>query len=389
MSEVLFLRNPSLDRSAAYGPDRLPLTPEGAATAQRAIRSWPGYAPTPLRELPGLASAAGVGRVHYKDESGRFGVGSFKALGGAYGVLRVLQRALAERHGVEAGPADLVSGRYADLTRELVVTCATDGNHGRAVAWGARRFACRAVVYLPEHAHRERGEAIAALGAEVVWVEGSYDDAVDRVLAEAGDRLVVADTGGVGAAVTRDVMHGYTLIVEEALEQLGGEPSTHVFIQAGVGGLAAAVIAPLWWRYGPDRPVSVVVEPTRAACLLAAARAGGPRRLDGAIDSFMGCLAAGEASSAAWPVVGPGADAFLALPDDAARDAMRAMLAGAFGDPPVEVGESGVAGVAGLLAATADPAIRDPLGLGPAARVLLLGTEGPNVAAVRRELADG
>lgn len=405
MTTARFLQNPRANRADPWEATPRLLTREGAAAAAAEIQAWSDYAATPLRSLPGLARAAGIAGIWYKDEANRFGVGSFKALGGAYGVQRVLQRTLHEHHGVEASVEELVEGRYRELTQALVVTCATDGNHGRAVAWGARRFGCRAVIYLPQHAHPERAAAIAALGAEVVMVDGSYDDAVDRAIRDAEsvnrltngpgaadprrDRLLVADTGDPDTApVALDVMHGYTVITREVLDQLSaGELPTHVFVQAGVGGLAAAVIAPLWWRFGPDRPVTVVVEPTRAACLMAAAEAGRPHRIAGDIDSFMACLSAGEASGAAWPVVGEGADAFLAIPDEGARDAMRAMIRGDFGDERVQVGESGVAGVAGLLALAEKAAWRGAVGLGPDARVLVIGTEGPNVEAVRREIA--
>ncbi len=332
------------------------LDAEGYEAARREIASWPGYAPTPLRSLPGLAREAGLGAVWYKDEAERFGLNSFKALGGAYAVRR------------------LVGNRGSDIT----VCTATDGNHGRSVAWGARTCGCRAVIYIHATVSEGRKEAMEAFGAEVRRVAGNYDDSVRQAAADADENgwFVVSDTSYEGyREIPKDVMHGYAVMAEEAIAQLPAAPS-HVFVQGGVGGLAAAILAPFWWRFGAARPRFVVVEPETAACLYASAEAGRPAVVAGDLDTVMAGLAAGEVSLLAWEILEAGADGFMTVNDESARVLMRRLAEGLDGDPPIVAGESAVAGLAGALAAREDPAMRDQLGLGPESRVLVFGTEG-------------
>ena len=212
--------------------------------ARKAISGWAGYAPTPLHRLPSLAAEAGVASVHYKDEAGRFGLGSFKALGGAYAVARVLVRRAAEQ-GVTLTLDDLAAGRAADFARTVTVTCATDGNHGRSVAWGAQRFGARAVIFIHSTVSEGRRAAIARFGAEVRRTPGNYDDSV-RIAdetAQAEGWTVVSDTSYPGYTdIPRDVMQGYEVMAAEALDALDAPP-THLFLQTGVGGMAAACAA--------------------------------------------------------------------------------------------------------------------------------------------------
>jgi diaminopropionate ammonia-lyase len=375
------VRNASARREAPFGEaERRVLGLDAIRAARAEIETWPGYAPTPLRPLPGLAGRLGLGAVLYKDEGRRFGLGSFKALGGAYAVLRLLQRHLRDRHGVEAGAAELLAGRHRALAREVTVATATDGNHGRSVAWGAERFGARCVVYIHEGVSPAREEGIARYGAEVRRVPGGYDDSVRRCAADAAARgwRLVADTSADGGwEVPAMVMQGYGLLAEEALEQAAGRaPFTHVFVQAGVGGLAAAVAAVMWQRLGAGRPRIVVVEPERADCVFRTVAAGRPTPVPGEADTFMACLAAGEVSPAAWEILRTAADDVLALPDEAAGDAMRALADGVGGDRPVVAGESGCAAAAGLVAAALDPRLRERLDLGRESRILVIGSEG-------------
>lgn len=369
-----------LARRDAYGErERAVLNRAAGAIAAAEIGSWPGYAPTPLLLLDGLAARLGLGAVLYKDEGRRFGLKSFKALGGAYAVLRTLQTALARR-GIEASAADLIAGRHRERVRDVTVATATDGNHGRSVAWGAGLFGCRAVVYIHEGVSREREAAIAAYGARMRRVPGGYDDSVRAVARDAAANgwTLVADTSSEGGRdVPRLVMQGYTLIAEEVLAALaGGPPLTHVFVQAGVGGLAAALAAHFWETLGAARPRLVVVEPILADCVFRTVAAGRPVTIEGSTDTFMACLAAGEVSPVAWEVLEGGLDDVVALPDEAAMDAMRLLADGVGGDPPIVSGESGAAAAAGLLAAALDPTLRATLGLDATARVLVIGSEG-------------
>jgi diaminopropionate ammonia-lyase len=354
----------------------------GRAAALAEITTWPGYAPTPLVALPGLAAACGVATLAFKDESGRFGLGSFKALGGAYAVARHLIRCLAAE-GIAASSAELAAGRFADRTRAITVTCATDGNHGRSVAWGAQRFGCRAVIYIHETVSEGRAEAIARYGAEVRRVPGTYDDAVRRAAEDAAREgwTVVSDTSYPGyTEIPRDVMQGYRLMAEEALAEwqaLFSSPPTHVFAPGGVGGVAAAVAAELALFFGQAAmPVLIVVEPDRADCLLRSAEAGTPVAVPGELDTMMAGLACGEVSILAFDELLFRAHAFMAVPDEAVAPCMRLLAKGIGGDRRVVAGESAVAVLAGLILARNDADAARSLGLGPDSRVLLFGTEG-------------
>jgi diaminopropionate ammonia-lyase len=368
------------DTAYADGARDAILSERAFAVAKAEIGSWPGYAPTPLVSLPGLARALGVGAIHYKDESGRFGLGSFKALGGAYAVLRLLQDIIRKETGAVAGSAEIAAGGHAGLAAGVTVCCATDGNHGRSVAWGARTFGCACVIYVHATVSQARCDAIAAYGAEVRRIDGNYDDAVRRasVDAAANGWHVVSDTSYPGYVdVPRDVMQGYAVMVDEALGQLpAGVRPSHVFVQGGVGGLAAGVCSLLWERLGAARPAFVVVEPRDADCLFRSAAAGEPVAVDGALDTIMAGLACGEVSLLAWEILRPGADAFLTIPDASAEEAMRILADAPFGDRPIVAGESAVAGLAGLIEAKAQPGMPARLGLDADSVVLVFGTEG-------------
>jgi diaminopropionate ammonia-lyase len=370
--------NPRALPEAPYGRvQEAVMDSAGHDAALDEIGRWPGYAPTPLVALDDVARALGIASVQYKDEGGRFGLGSFKALGGAYAVRRHLAGLLEARLGAPVTTADLLDGRHRALTETVTVTTATDGNHGRSVAWGARLFGCRAVIYIHATVSAGRQEAIEQYGAQVVRTPGNYDDSVRQAAADAAANgwTVVSDTSYAGYRdIPRDVMNGYTVMVEEALRQWpGAAPPTHAFVQGGVGALPAAVAAHLWRRLGVRRPRFIVVEPEHAACLLASARAGKPVAVTGALDTMMAGLACGEVSELAWDLLVRGADAFMAIPDQGAIDAMRLL---AERQPPVVAGESAVAGLAALRALAADPDASAALRLGPDSRVLLFGSEG-------------
>ncbi len=365
-------------------PGVVVLNAGGFRRARAEIEGWPGYEATPLLDLPEAAGRAGVASVHLKDEAPRFGLGSFKALGGAYAVLGVVQSALARRGGAaNATAAELEAGGHSGAGH-VVVCCATDGNHGRSVAWGARRFGARCVIFVHEGVSAGRIEAIAAYGAEVRVVPGTYDDSV-RVAAEAAERegwFVVSDTSWPGyTEVPREVMQGYRVMAEEALAAMPAAP-THVFIQGGVGGVAAAVSAQVRAR-GVEAAV-VVVEPERAACLLASAEAGRLTVVGGALDTVMAGLACGEPSLLAWQELERAAAAFVAIPDAAAVDGMRWLAARG-----VVSGESGAAGLAGLFLVAGEAAARAALGLDAGSRVLVFSTEGATDPDVYAALVGG
>jgi diaminopropionate ammonia-lyase len=377
---------------APYGSrQRAVLSLDGFERARAEISSWPDYAPTPLHDLAGLAAAAGIAKLWYKDEGGRFGLGSFKALGGAYAVERILiERIEAETGNTDVAPQDLLAGTYRSITEGVTVTCATDGNHGRSVAWGAQRFGCNCVIYIHAGVSEGRKQAIERYGATVVRTAGNYDDSVRQAAAdaEAKGRIVVSDTSYPGyMEIPRDVMQGYTVMADEALRQHGtADLPTHIFIPGGVGGFAAAVCAHYWETLGERRPRMVVVEPETAACILETVRAGQPTAVHGDLETIMAGLACGEVSLLAWEVLEEGLDDVLAIPDTAAAEGMRLLARGSGGDPPIVAGESATAGLAGLLIALAQPETAAALGLGPESRILLFGSEGATDVEVYREI---
>ncbi len=385
------LVNPRRSDAAAY-PAELAriLSDEETRAARREIAGWPGYAPTPLRERPGLAHALGLARLWYKDESGRFGLKSFKALGGAYAVARLLCAHVASRTSIAITSHDLLAGKWRALTHEVTVTCATDGNHGRSVAWGAQIFGCRCVIYIHATVSEGRRAAIARYGAEVIRVEGNYDDAVRHAAAEAARNgwIVVSDTSYEGyTAIPRDVMHGYTVMADEVVDQMPDHASpTHVFVQAGVGGLAAAVCARFWQRWAASRPRLVVVEPERADCLYQSAAAGRPTVVHGDLETIMAGLSCGEVSLIAWPLLDQGATAFVAIPDRWAIATVRRLADASDGDPPLVAGETGVASLAGLIAIAGDRAARAAIGLDATSRVLAFGSEGDTDPEIYRKI---
>lgn len=372
--------NPRVDRLGDYGRERQKILGGKALhDARREIASWPGYAVTPLRSLGGLAATLGVDRVYYKDEGGRFDLGSFKALGGAYAVGRLLVDLIGRKVGMVVSTGELAAGAYRDLAQEVTVTCATDGNHGRSVAWGARMFGCKCVIYIHASVSEGRKAAIESFGAQVVRTAGNYDDAVRQADADAkvSGRHVISDTSYEGYMdVPRDVMQGYAIMAEEAVEQLGGQAPTHVFLQGGVGGMAAAVCSYLWERFGVRRPTIVVVEPEKADCLLRSARAGQPVVVHGELETIMAGLACGEVSLLAWDILREGVDAFASVHDQSAIDCMRLLAEAPFPDVRVVAGESAVAGLAALIGTASSPSQRAALRIDKDSRILVFGTEG-------------
>jgi diaminopropionate ammonia-lyase len=293
-------------------------------------------------------------------------------------VTRLALDSAGEALGRRLDLADLAAPEVRTLTARMTFGCATDGNHGRSVAQGAALIGARSAVFVHGGVSPARVAAMAALGAAIHRVDGSYDDSVAeaaRVCAAEG-WTVVSDTAWPGYERTPLlVMQGYTALAREALRALP-EPPTHVFLQAGVGGLAAAVAAHMSLALGKARPKVIVAEPARAACVLACAQAGAPVRIAEAEPTVMAMLECYETSLVAWRVLARVADAFMTVEEAQAVAAMRALAFPLGGDPAIVAGESGAAGLAGLLAAAADPAMRGQIGLTADARVLVIVTEG-------------
>ena len=354
--------------------------------AEREIPQWPGYAPTPLREMDRLADELGLAGILYKDESGRFGLGSFKALGGAYAVMRVLAGQMDQ-----CAVSDIRTGMHRQAVANMVVSAATDGNHGRSVAWGAQQAGCRCRIYIHRDVSLGRQRAMEEMGAEVVRTAGDYDDSVRvcaRVSAQHGWH-VVSDTSYPGYdQIPRDVMAGYGVMATEILTEvpaLTPAPS-HLILQAGVGGLAAAFCARLWLQLGTNMPKVIIVEADRAPSLLASARAGALQTVAIEQETIMAGLSCGEVSPLAWDVLHRCTDHFVTMADDLVPSAMRCLASGKLGGGAIEGGECATPGLLTLIAIARDGAhdrrLRREFGLDETSRVLLIGSEGatdPNI----------
>jgi diaminopropionate ammonia-lyase len=385
---VLFL-NPRWRLADVYGPAmQAVLNQQAFAAAKAEISSWPGYEPTPLISGPAMARAHSVGSAACKHEGYRFGIGSFKPTGPTYAMLKVLKAAVQRAAGTQVSTADLVARRYEEITGNIVVSAPTSGNHGRALAWGAQTFGCRAVLYMNDGVSAGREAAIAAYGGQVVRVSGAYEDVVQRLHTDAAAQghIIVGDGGTRDYPdVPRHIMQGYALVADELLEQTRDAPLTHLFVPGGGGILAAACCAHLWDRLGARRPKVVVVEPEASRCLQASAMAVHAVQV-AAATSVMDGLVVEKPSAEAWPLLAEGAYAFLTVSDNAAVEAMRAAATPANGEPALVIGDTGSAAWAGFVTASQDHTMRQQLGLDEHSRVAFLATENATDPLVYREL---
>lgn len=348
------------------------------------ITAWPGYEKTPLHALDALATAIGVDTVFYKHEGARFGLGSFKALGGAFAAQRVLQREVSRQMGWKVSLSEIRAGRFARECAEITLVSATDGNHGRSLAWGCKRFGAPCRIYIHAEVSEGRAEAMRALGAEVIRIEGDYDASVALAKQEAEENgwFVVSDTSWPGySAPPLDVMSGYGVMTREICDDLDTPPS-HVFLQGGVGGLAAGVAAGLRQHWGEKAPRVVIVEPDRAACLFESARKGEATTVAIEEETIMAGLSCGEPSELAWEILVEEASDFLTLPDATIAPTVRLLARPLGNDPVIEAGESAVAGLSALIAARQNGALSKALGLDQSSRVLLIGSEGVTDRAI-------
>lgn len=334
-------------------------------------RRLPGYRRTPLVAAPILAKQLGMREVWVKDESGRLGLPSFKILGASWATVRAVAERLGEEPEGWSTIGELAEG-VAGL-RPMTLSAATDGNHGRAVARMARLLGFQSRIFVPEGTARARIEAIESEGATVTVVEGTYEAAVETAAELAGEHcLLIQDTAVDGVDRTaRWVIEGYSTIfweVEDELSELDSRAPDLVAVQIGVGALAASVVRQFRRPEPSPRPLIVGVEPDRAACVLASMEAGEIVTIPGPHDSAMAGLNCGTPSSVAWPEVSSGIDLFVAVEDQRAFEAVRAMA-----EAGMVSGETGAAGLAGLVELRAGGA---ELPTGDDARVLLISTEG-------------
>ncbi len=354
------------------------LTGEQARLARAFHSSFPQYAPTPLAELSALAAQMGLKSLLVKDESRRFGLNAFKVLGGSYAIARHIAARLGLRPE-EMTFAALRSDAARAALGNAVFFTATDGNHGRGVAWTARELGCRAMVRMPKGTAKSRVENIRALGAEVTVEDCNYDGCVRLAARQAKETpggVLVQDTAWPGYTQTPLwIMQGYLTMALEADEQMVAPP-THIFLQAGVGSMAAAVAAYFKQAHPQNPPKIILVEPAAADCFFRSAANGEITAVTGEMRTMMAGLACGEPSPIAWDILKGLTTAYLSCEDAAAARGMRALARPLAGDKAIVSGESGASTLGALLDAAADEKAREALGLDGNARVLLFSTEG-------------
>ena len=358
--------------------------PYQAECARRFHSTIPGYAPTPLVALDGLAKTLGVGKIWMKDESHRFGLNAFKSLGGSWAMANYL----AKRAGMAIQTVDFAKLSEPEMREEIgdvTFVTATDGNHGRGVAWAAQMLGQRAVVFMPKGSAQERLENIRALGADAEILEMNYDDCVRHAnqMAEENGWVLVQDTAWDGyEEIPAQIIQGYMTLAAEIADVLQGEDKpTHLFLQAGVGSFASAVVGYFACLWGAECPITVIVEPTQADCNYRTAKAndGKIHFVTGEMNSMMAGLCCGEPCTLSWMILDACAYAFISCGDDYAARGMRLLGRPVHGDTAIVSGESGAVGAGVLEGIMTEPALaqfRQELGLDATSRVLLISTEG-------------
>ena len=399
MSPMEFVINPAR-KGHGKGVGLGDFTAGEAARIHAFLKSFPEYAETPLVPMPHLAKEFGIRLLMVKDESRRFGLNAFKVLGGAWAMGRYLAGRLGLPLEGLAVEALRLAVAKAGLTNTTFAT-ATDGNHGRGVAWTAAKLGCKAKVYMPKGSAPVRAANIRATGAECVITDRNYDDTVRLVVAEAEKNgwVVVQDTAWEGYEdIPRWIMQGYMTLAVEALEQMqlhtlsaGLKGPSHLILQAGVGSFAGAVLGFFAAALGAKCPVTLIVEPNEADCIFRSIKAadGKPHAVTGDMATIMAGLACGEPSTVSWDVLRDYAAAAVSCPDGIAANGMRILAAPGGGDIPVVSGESGAVPCGMLEYIMRHPegaALRAALNLGPESAVMLISTEGDTDPEMYREI---
>lgn len=358
-----------------------------AATAVRQFhKTIPGYTPTPFMTLSSMANEIGIKQLYVKDESSRFGLNAFKVLGGSYAVANIL----AEQ--MELPPASLefdqlIKGSSLLVPDDMTFITATDGNHGRGLAWFVNKLGYHSVVYMPKGSAQERLDNILAENADAHITNLNYDGSVHLAERDAAAHgwTLVQDTAWEGyEKIPSWIMQGYMTLADEihdCLVALGDEKPTHIFLQAGVGSYAGAVLGYFTSAYGEGRPISIIVEPTKAACHYRSAKIddGSVHFVEGDMPTIMAGLACGEPSIISWKILDAYADAFITCPDYVAAEGMRMLANPLNGDPRIVSGESGAVGAGLIREIMRNPTLaefKEQLHFDEASRVLIISTEG-------------
>ena len=323
--------------------------------AYLSISNWKGYFPTPLIELNKLSKELGLNKIFYKDEGKRFDLKSFKALGGAYAVEKVSKG-----------------------NKDITVATATAGNHGRSVAWGAKRLGLKCKIFISEFVSDARGQAMSDLGADVVKVKGNYERSLIECIQQSTDNnwQIVQDVAWEGyIMVPKFTMAGYTVMMREIVDQITNDQITHIILQAGVGGMAGAMVAGIA-RYLNYIPTTIVVEPDSAACVLESIRSGKIEKIEIKRESLMGGMSCGEVSLVPWEILKDSVKYCISLPDDDIAKTMKLLGNASFSKQEIIAGENSAPGVISLITSCEDEKIKEKLKLNQDSNILLIGCEG-------------
>ena len=350
-SEFLDNKNYSFDKKEILNS----LSEKQIDNAYSSISKWEGYAPTPLIALNKLSKELNLNNIYYKDESKRFNLKSFKALGGAYAVEKVSQG-----------------------NKNIVVATATAGNHGRSVAWGARRLGLKCKIFISEFVSDARGQAMADLGADVIKVKGNYEKSLVECIKQSTENnwQIVQDVAWKDyMQVPTYTMAGYTVMMKEIVDQINHQKISHIILQAGVGGMAGAMVAGVA-RYLDYVPSTIVVEPDSAACVLESIKTGKIEKIDIKRESLMGGMSCGEVSLVPWEILKNSVKHCISLPDDDIAKTMKLFGNATFSDEPIIAGENSAPGVTSLVASCKDQNIKQNLNFDQNSNVLVIGCEG-------------
>ena len=323
--------------------------------AYESISNWKGYSPTPLILLNKLSKELNLKNIFYKDEHKRFDLKSFKALGGAYAVEKITKG-----------------------NKEIVVATATAGNHGRSVAWGANRLGLKCKIFISEFVSEARGEAMSRLGADVIKVKGNYEKSLIECIKQSTENnwQIVQDVAWKDyMIVPKYTMAGYTVMMKEIVDQINQNKISHIILQAGVGGMAGAMIAGVA-RYLENIPVTIVVEPDSAACVLESIKTGKIEKIDIKRESLMGGMSCGEVSLVPWEILKNSVKYCISLPDDDIAKTMKLLGNASFSDEKIIAGENSAPGVISLIASCEDQKIKEKIGLNNDSNILVIGCEG-------------
>ncbi len=323
--------------------------------AYSTISSWKNYSPTPLIELHKLSKELNINKIFYKDESKRFNLNSFKALGGAYAVEKISKG-----------------------NKDIVIATATAGNHGRSVAWGARRLNLKCKIFISEFVSDAREKAMRDFGAEVIKVKGNYEKSLIECIKQSTENKwqIVQDVAWKDyKRVPKLTMAGYAIMMKEIVDQIKDDQITHIILQAGVGGMAAAMIAGIA-GYLNYVPITIVVEPDSAACVLESIRTGKIEKIDIKRESLMGGMSCGEVSLIPWQIIKNSVKYCISLPDDDIGKTMKLLGNSSFSDESIIAGENSAPGIISLIASCENEKIKQKLLLNKYSNILLIGCEG-------------